>query len=169
MAKKLSLAVDNLSQHQLEISEEPDGALTVRLDGEIHRVTLTRVGQGALHRLTIDGQTTEVWVTRGEAGLDVFVGPDAHTVHVHRAGGVGGPGQVVEGELPVLAPMTGTIVEVLVGPGDTVVKGDPLLVVAAMKMNNEIKAPADATVKTVNVAAGDAVDQNEILLVLDVN
>lgn len=169
MAKKLSLAVDHLSQHELDLTEEPDGGLTVTLDGQTHHVTLTRVGQGALHRLTIDGQTTEVWVTRGEAGLDVFVGPDAHTVTVHRAGGAAGASQIVEGEIPVPAPMTGTVVEVLVGPGDTVAKGDPLLVVAAMKMNNEIRSPADATVKAVHVAAGDSVDQNQILIVLEVD
>ena len=167
MAKKLSLAVGS-TQHDLEIVEREDGSFTMRIGGEEHEVSMRRVGHGALHRLIVDGETSEVWVTRGEGGLDVFVGPDPHNVRIHRASGAAGGPEVAEGELVVVSPMTGAVVEVLVSEGDTVKKGDPLVVVVAMKMNNEIKAPVDAVVLTVNVAAEDAVEQNDVLIVLEV-
>ncbi len=168
MAKKLSLAVGT-AHHDLEIQELPDGSFLMRVGDEEHAVSLSPVGRGALHRLIVDGQTSEVWVTRGESGLDVFVGPDAHNVHIHRAAGRAGEEEITEGELAVRSPMTGAVVEVLVAVGDAVKKGDPLLVVAAMKMNNEIKAPVDAVVLTVNVSAEDAVDQGAVLIVLEVS
>lgn len=168
MAQKLSLAV-GLEQHELTIAPQPDGSFTMQVDEEEHRVVLEQVGEGALHRLTVDGETTEVYLTRGAAGLEVFVGPDAHPVRIHRAAaGAAAEAEVAEGEVLVRAPMTGTVVEVLVAPGDTVAKGDPLLVVVAMKMNNEIKAPVDAGVKEVHVAPDDSVDQGDVLILLEV-
>ncbi len=167
MAKKLSLAV-GLTHHDLEIVERDDGSFSMRIGEDDHDVSLRRVGRGALHRLIVDGVTTEVWVTRGEVGLDVFVGPDAHSVRIHRAAGSAGAAEIAEGEVPVLSPMTGAVVEVLVSAGDVVEKGDPLVVVVAMKMNNEIKTPVDAVVQAVNVAAADPVEQGDVLLVLEV-
>jgi biotin carboxyl carrier protein len=167
MAKKLSLAVGS-ALHDLEIVEREDGSFTMRIGEDEHQVSMRRVGHGALHRLIVDGETSEVWVTRGEAGLDVFVGPDSHSVRIHRASGAAGGPEVAEGELAIVSPMTGAVVEVLVSAGDTVQKGDPLVVVVAMKMNNEIKAPVDALVQAVNVSATDAVEQGDVLIVLEV-
>lgn len=58
----------------------------------------------------------------------------------------------------ITSPMPGKVIKVMVNPGDQVTKGDILLVVEAMKMENNILCPADAVVDKVNVAAGDLVD-----------
>lgn len=63
--------------------------------------------------------------------------------------------------------MTGQVTEVLVAYGDQVQEGDPLLVMVAMKMNNEIRSPADGRIVDVSVNAGDAVDQGDLMLVID--
>ena len=86
MAKELSLTV-GLEHRDLAIQEHADGSFTMAVDGVEHSVTLSRVGQGALHRLEVDGVRTEVWVSRGQTGLDVFVGADAHAVRIYRAAG----------------------------------------------------------------------------------
>ncbi|MXV80203.1 MAG: acetyl-CoA carboxylase biotin carboxyl carrier protein subunit [Chloroflexi bacterium] len=57
--------------------------------------------------------------------------------------------------------------EVLVADGDQVREGDPLLVMVAMKMNNEIRSPADGRIVDVSVNAGDAVDQGDLMLTID--
>ena len=64
----------------------------------------------------------------------------------------------------VKAPMPGLIQSVQVQPGAPVQKGDTLLVLVAMKMENAIKAPADSTVKTVHVRPGDSVEKNQVLI-----
>lgn len=64
----------------------------------------------------------------------------------------------------VKAPMPGLVLRILVEPGTQVQKGDPLLVLEAMKMENMIKSPGDATVATVKARIGEAVEKNQILI-----
>lgn len=71
------------------------------------------------------------------------------------------------GATTVNAPMPGSIVRVNVKPGDAVKKGDVLVVLEAMKMENDICAPADGTVATVTVAQGASVATDEVLVTLN--
>ena len=64
----------------------------------------------------------------------------------------------------VLAPMPGTILDIMVSPGQKVKKGDSLLVLNAMKMENVIKAPGDGEVYEISVSAGDNVNKNQVLI-----
>ncbi len=66
----------------------------------------------------------------------------------------------------ITAPMPGTIIRVAVNKGDKVAKGQTLLVLEAMKMENEIMAPADGVVEEVNVAQGVSVNAGQPLIVL---
>lgn len=65
------------------------------------------------------------------------------------------------------APMPGLVLAIKVKVGDVVSKGDPLLILEAMKMENILKASSDATVKSVNVEIGKAVEKNEILIAFE--
>ncbi|HVJ98504.1 MAG TPA: biotin/lipoyl-containing protein, partial [Acidimicrobiia bacterium] len=67
----------------------------------------------------------------------------------------------------VAAPMQGTIVKVLVEAGATVATGDALVVLEAMKMENQINAEVSGTVKEVRVAAGDSVGNGDILVIIE--
>lgn len=64
----------------------------------------------------------------------------------------------------VKAPMPGLVLDVLVSPGKTVVAGEKILILEAMKMENAIKSPADGTVASVHVTKGQAVDKNFVLI-----
>ena len=66
----------------------------------------------------------------------------------------------------VVAPMPGTVIQVAVNNGDNVTKGQTLLVLEAMKMENEIMAPADGVVQEVKVTQGVSVNAGDILIVL---
>ncbi len=70
------------------------------------------------------------------------------------------------GAQAINAPMPGTILKVNVSNGQAVKKGDVLMVLEAMKMENEILAPADATVSSVNVSAGQTVESGTALCTL---
>jgi biotin carboxyl carrier protein len=65
------------------------------------------------------------------------------------------------------APMPGLVVKVLCQPGDAVGKGQPLLVLHAMKMENELSLPHDGTVKSIGVQAGQTVEQGQVLVMLE--
>lgn len=74
---------------------------------------------------------------------------------------------VASGPAPLLAPMPGLVVRVNVGVGDTVVAGQGLVVVEAMKMENELRATADGTVVAVRAVPGTAVTKGAILIELE--
>lgn len=72
-----------------------------------------------------------------------------------------------QGSVTVSAPMPGTILKVNVKVGDTVKSGDPVAVLEAMKMENEIVAPQDGTVASVNVSQGASVNSGDVLITLN--
>jgi biotin carboxyl carrier protein len=71
------------------------------------------------------------------------------------------------GPAPLIAPMPGMIVRVHVSEGDDVQTGQGLVVMEAMKMENELRAPASGTVRRVHVAAGTAVEKGALLLEME--
>lgn len=76
-----------------------------------------------------------------------------------------GEGVAAVGE--VRAPMPGRVVAVTVEAGDRVALGTPLLILEAMKMQNEIPAPVEGTVREVQTAPGQAVGRDDLLLVIE--
>lgn len=72
-----------------------------------------------------------------------------------------------EGAIKITAPMPGNIVDIKVKPGDKVSKGTVVLILEAMKMENEILSPQDATVASVNVTKGQQVNTGDVMLTLN--
>jgi biotin carboxyl carrier protein len=70
------------------------------------------------------------------------------------------------GSMVVMAPMPGLVMRVLVQSGEAVLEGQPVAILEAMKMENEIRAPRPGLVKVVHVTAGKAVNQGDALLVV---
>lgn len=66
--------------------------------------------------------------------------------------------------ISIKAPMPGLIIDLKVNAGDSVKQGDPLLILEAMKMENIIKSPGDAVVKSVKIKKGDSVEKNQVLI-----
>ena len=71
------------------------------------------------------------------------------------------------GAVTVKAPMPGNILDVKVKAGDSVKAGDTLLILEAMKMENEISAPQDGTIASVNVRKGDVVNSGDLLITMN--
>ena len=65
----------------------------------------------------------------------------------------------------IKAPMPGLVLRSIVAVGDTVAKGDSLLVLEAMKMENVIKSPGEGTIAKILVEKGQAVEKNQVLLI----
>ena len=72
-----------------------------------------------------------------------------------------------EGAIKITAPMPGTILDIKVKPGDKVKKDGLVIILEAMKMENEILSPQDATVASVNVTKGQQVNSGDVMLTLN--
>ena len=131
------------------------------------------------YKVTLNGHTYEVEVEAGKAMLlDEYaaVAPAAAPVAAPAAAPVAAPapaapaaapaGPAVTGGTTVAAPMPGNILKVNVTVGQTVKEGDVLLVLEAMKMENEIMAPKAGTVAQVLVTKGSTVDTGATMVVL---
>lgn len=170
MAEKYLISTEE-SEVTIELEHDDDG-VRIRFEGEEfwRQTHLERVGESDLFLLMIDNQPMELYVERRRGGAIVTVGRHTfdYTVEPWRPSLVArdrsSHGQ--QGQHRILAPMTGSIVDVVKGVGDTVVQGDVVLVVESMKMNNELRAPADGSVVSVNVAAGDRVAAGTLLMVI---
>jgi len=167
-----------MSQKYLVRLEEEDISYEVRAaDGrfEVRRnedmewcvCELERVGESDLYLLMVDDRPTEIYMERRRGGARVTIGRHIFDFDVgpwrppDRRSHSGG---AATGLVRVVAPMTGSIVEVRCAPGDPVQKGDVLLVIESMKMNNELRSPSGGIVESVPVSAGQRVTANELLV-----
>jgi 3-methylcrotonyl-CoA carboxylase alpha subunit len=128
----------------LDVQVEPVGPGTFLFRRGEHRETFHCVREGDVVHLFWRGR---VYVLEEETER-------RRATHRHAGGGLE-------------APMPGKVIAVKVAAGDTVVKGDELLVVEAMKMENAVRAPRDGRVKSVSARVGDMVSPGVVLVELE--
>jgi biotin carboxyl carrier protein len=117
------------------------------------------------YTITVNGNVYDVTVEEGAGGGAAPVAApkaSAPAAAAPKAAKSAGAGAV-----KVASPMPGKIVKVNVSVGQAVKKGDVLLVLEAMKMENEIQAPQDGSVASVDVAVGAAVEAGDVLVSLN--
>jgi biotin carboxyl carrier protein len=154
------------------VSIEPRGAgFSMSLDGRPFEVDVVRLGPGRYSlRLPASGAQHDVVVTPGRDAADLEVVVGGVTVPVRRrvAGRTGAAGRDAGGEGPqrLVAPMPGKVVRVLVGPGDEVAARQGVVVVEAMKMENELRASRAGVVREVLVVEGASVEAGAPLVVI---
>lgn len=121
-------------------------------------------------KITVNGKTYDVQVEEISAGGTSTVAPTATPAApaASPVAATAAPAPIAAGEGEVIAaPMPGNILKVLVSAGSAVKKGDVLLILEAMKMENEICAPEDGTITAVMVNQGETVDSGKALLTLN--
>ena len=125
----------------------------VKVDGKVFEVEVEKVGGG--YASLTPGSLTAAPAAPVAPAPQVAAPAPAPAAPAAPAPAAGGAGDVV-------APMPGTVLKVNVNNGDTVASGDVILILEAMKMENEIVAPCAGTV-TLNVKAGETVDTDAVL------
>lgn len=125
---------------------------------ELGQVVLNHAGRS--YGLSVEGDTNDVAITLAGHYYSVKLEDERERAAKAAERAAGRSGGVVTSVMP------GVVVEVLAKPGTLVAKGDPLLILSAMKMQNEIGAPIDGTVKEVHVTPGTAVSAGAKLVTL---
>ena len=142
----------------------------VSVDGEAVAADFRRVPGTDVRSLLLNGASHAVVARRdGRGSWSLHVGGRECLAHVvdERTRAIRemtGEGSGPVGPRPVRAPMPGLVVKVEVEPGQTVDVGQGLLIVEAMKMENELRAEAPGRVRTVAVVPGQAVEKGQILI-----
>ena len=121
------------------------------------------------YRITVNGTAYDVAVEElGAGAVPVAAAPVAAAPAAPVAAAPSAPAASgAEGAVKVSAPMPGKILAIKANVGQTLKKGDVVMVLEAMKMENEIVAPADGTVAGINVAVGDSVESGDTLASLN--
>ncbi len=161
------IATVNGKTYTLEINRED----RILCEGIERAVDFRLIDQQHVYSLLLDNASYEALIQEREGEYWVFLRGYLFAVQVEdererrlREASGGRPGPA--GEVTVKAPMPGLIVAVPVQEGQPVRKGEKLVLLESMKMQNEIRAPRDGVVKTIRVRPGQSVEQNQILVVL---
>jgi len=153
--------------YRVEVKARQDGYL-VAVDGRSLEVDWCPAG-GDLASLIIDGHSYELGVSRENGGYAVALGSARLLVELSEGARVAGPlsRKAPSGPSKITAPMPGKIVRLLASPGQEVAAGQGLVVIEAMKMENELRAPRAGRVKEIQVREGQTVEAGALLVVME--
>jgi biotin carboxyl carrier protein len=171
MSTYVALLDGGKREETLEVKRLSPGLFEVRLRGRVHVVDAYRHDYGTLSLIVDTASESAMLDWRGATKLNVRLEHstypleilDERKLRLRRAAGR----FTAEGRQAVTSPMPGKVVKVLVRPGDEVKQGQGLVVVEAMKMENELKSPKDGKVVEVVAAEGQAVEANAKLCTVE--
>ena len=163
----LKVTVNNKTEHNIELNDANGGSL----DGKDFQWDIIKVKDGSYHAIK-DNKSYNVEVIKADATEKSFVlsvNGNKYQLHVKDKYDVllkslGLDNLTTNKIVNVKAPMPGLVLEIRVEEGVAVKKGEPILVLEAMKMENIIKSPTDGVVKKINVKKGLAVEKNQVMI-----
>jgi len=141
----------------------------ISINGKIVEVDFESVSGQPVYSLIVDGKSHESYVAPGEDNWQVLLRGRLYPVSVEdererRLRAAAGSGVAETGEFLLKAPMPGLVVTINVEEGQEIQKGQVLLILESMKMQNELKAPRDGKVNRIKVKPGESVEQRQTLL-----
>jgi biotin carboxyl carrier protein len=141
----------------------------ILVDGVPYEVDFASVSGQPVYSLLVDGKSYEGYMYADDDDWEVLLQGTLYNVRVEdererRLRQALGEGPAPHGEFHLKAPMPGLVVTVPVEEGQQVAKGDVLLILESMKMQNELKSPSDGKVSRVRVKVGDSVERKQTLL-----
>jgi biotin carboxyl carrier protein len=145
-----------------------NGRMTCSIDGTALDADAIEITPG-MYSILIDGQSFEARVAPEPGRLSIQVAQQEYSVKIQDARswpGKRGGGSAFQGRQQVVAPMPGKIVRVLAKAGERIEAGQGLVVVEAMKMQNEVRSPKSGQVERILVGEGQSVNAGEVLAVV---
>jgi len=156
----------------VNLLSQDGNVLEIDVDGKIYKVDLMHTADGTFsilegghsHNIELvphpEAKKYTAYTLYQSYDLEVI---DAEARYLMNRGGNG----FSSGENSISSPMPGKVVKVLVNEGDLVKEGETVIIISAMKMESEYKAPKDGIVKKINVKNDDTIEGNQILIELD--
>jgi biotin carboxyl carrier protein len=171
--RSVAVSVERVARASSPSTERAAGQYRVTVDGRVHTVDAVRIGEFGLS-LLVDGDAAisrDISVAPAGGRGDLLMTLDGRTVaasvNARRTRRATDAGAQTDGEQAVIAPMPGRVVRVLVEPGDAVAARQGVVVVEAMKMENELRSPKAGRIKAVAVSAGMSVEAGRVLVVVE--
>ncbi len=159
-------AIINEKAYEIEIGANN----TVLVNGEPHSVDFRGIDGTTLFSLLIDNRSWEVLVERTGDEYRILIDGELHVVDIQdertRRLSKAEPKTAGSGDVVIKAPMPGLVRAVNVNVGDAVVARQGVVILEAMKMENELRTPRVGVVKEIRVKAGDKVDQGQALVII---
>lgn len=143
----------------------------VEVNGQIVTVDLQHIAGGQVWSLLVENHAYEVHTEFAEGSWEVLIDGERHEVVVEderlrRLKALGGKAAKAGGDVPIKAPMPGLVVKVPVAEGQPVAANQTIVILEAMKMENELRAPRAGVIKSVKVQPGQPVDQGQVLVIV---
>ncbi|HEX3759293.1 MAG TPA: biotin/lipoyl-containing protein [Kofleriaceae bacterium] len=167
MKRELIVTAEGRDRTVIVDGPGPDGRFRISIDGLEQQVDAAAVRPGSWS-LLVGGRAFQVDLDRRRNGIAASVGAGEVTLRVEdalhrRLASAAGARAPARGE-SIRAPIAGKVVKVLVAVGDQVAPGRAVIVLEAMKMENELAAERGGTVSAIHRAAGQAVDTGDLLV-----
>ena len=161
--------ITTVNDVEFQIEIEQNNQIVV--NGERYDIDFRHLPEADVLSLLLNNRSLEAVVEPRDDVWEVLTKGELYTVKVQderayrlaKARGVVGD---VAGEAPIRSPMPGLIVAVPVTEGQHVQKGDKIIILESMKMENELRAPKDGIVARVNVTQGASVEKDQVLAVI---
>lgn len=155
------------NEYEVEIDEGK-----VYIDGEEVAIDLEQIAEPELYSMLFGGRSYELLIEADRFDYAVTLRGEQFQVQVEdersrKLNAGRRTAKLPDGELAVKAPIPGLVVKVLTDVEEEVEEGQPLIILEAMKMENELRSPKAGIVKKVDAVAGQRVEQNAILIVLE--
>ncbi|PWB70073.1 MAG: hypothetical protein C3F07_17745 [Anaerolineales bacterium] len=141
----------------------------ISVNGKTYDVDFEAVSGQPVYSLIVDGRSHEAYVQEGDDAWQVLLRGRLYPITVQderekRLRAAAGGGVAETGEFHLKAPMPGLVVSIPVEEGQQVTKGQVLIILESMKMQNELKSPRDGVINRIKVKAGESVEQKQPLL-----
>ena len=158
--------ITTINNKEFAVEINDDNQITI--DGKVIEVDFESVSGQPVYSLLIDGKSYEGYVYPDENNWQVLlrgqlfqaIVEDEREKRLRAASG----SVSEDGEFHLKAPMPGLIVSIPVSEGDTITKGQVLLILESMKMQNELKSPKDGIIHRIKIKPGEKVEQKQTLL-----
>jgi biotin carboxyl carrier protein len=152
-------------EYLVEIMDEK----RISINGKIYQVDFESVSGQPVYSLIVDGKSHESYVQQGDDNWQVLLRGRLYPVTVEderekRLRAAAGSGVAESGEFHLKAPMPGLVVAIPVEEGQQIKKGQVILILESMKMQNELKSPRDGTMGRIRVRVGESVEQKQTML-----
>jgi biotin carboxyl carrier protein len=161
--------ITTVKEHEYIIEIDHDDEITV--NGDKFRIDFQQLSEGGLLSLLLNHHSLEGIVEERDDGWEVLLHGELYPVQVqderaYRLSKARGTAVVVTGEVTIKSPMPGLIIAITAVEGTAVKKGDKVIILESMKMENELRSPRDGVVTRVHTQAGASVEKGQALVTI---